>query len=214
MAISRVPTEDPPRCTALIRDITERKRAEEEIRRLNAELEERVAQRTAQLEATNKELAAFRYSVSHDLRAPLRHIAGYAEILQTEAAPRLDQQYAQKLQTIADSARRLGKLIDALLDFSRTGRVNMSSQTVNLSAVVEEARQELRQEIQNRNIVWQVGPLPTVQGDSLMLRQAVINLISNALKFTNTRPEARIEIASQETDQENIFFVRAAALRE
>jgi signal transduction histidine kinase len=153
LAISRVPTEDPPRCTALIRDITERKKAEQEIRRLNEELEQRVIQRTTQLKATNKELEAFSYSVSHDLRAPLDHIAAHAEILQAEAAPNLPESNRQHLQTIADSARQLGHLIDALLAFSQMSRADLHQQRVSLTALLEEARHELRREIEGRNIV-------------------------------------------------------------
>jgi light-regulated signal transduction histidine kinase (bacteriophytochrome) len=153
-------------------------------------------------------LEAFSYSISHDLRAPLRHIAGYVEILQTEAADKLDESSRQHLQTVADSANNLGNLIDALLAFSRMGRSEMCRQRVNLSLLVEEARHQLRRDLEGRNIIWQFGPLPEVQGDPLMLRQVIINLLSNALKYTRQRSQARIEVGATESDNEVVFFMR------
>jgi light-regulated signal transduction histidine kinase (bacteriophytochrome) len=160
------------------------------------------------LEAANEELEAFSYSVSHDLRSPLRHIAGYVEILQAEAGANLDESSRQHLQTVADSATRLGHLIDALLSFSRMGRSEMREQRISLATLVEEARHELRQEIQGRDIDWQTGELPDVPGDALMLRQVIVNLLSNALKYTRPRPRAKIEIGAADTGQEIVFFVR------
>jgi PAS domain S-box-containing protein len=189
-------------------DLTKHRDAEEQIGRLNEELEQRVRERTAELEIAIKELEAFSYSVSHDLRAPLRHIVGYAGLLQSEAASKLDDSGKQHLQTIANSARNLGDLIDALLSFSRMGRTEYHRQPVELSDVVEQARQELTGEMEGRNVDWQIGPLPDVQGDPILLRQVMINLLSNALKYTRTRKQAKIEIGAVESLEDVQVFVR------
>jgi signal transduction histidine kinase len=164
-------------------DITQR-------RRVAAELQSR----GELLQAANKELEAFSYSVSHDLRAPLRHIDGYAALLSKAAGEALNDKSRRYLQTISDSAKQMGQLIDDLLVFSRMGRQEMLRTTVNLDQLVKTVLHDLRLDLQGRTISWTMHPLPNVLGDPAMLRQVFLNLISNALKFTATRPEAKIEI--------------------
>lgn len=179
-------------------DITERRRVAGELQH-----------RGELLEAANKELEAFSYSVSHDLRAPLRHIDGYAALLRKSVEHSLNDKAARYLQTISDSATQMGQLIDDLLVFSRMGRQEMLHTAVNLDQLVKNILSDLRLDLQGREISWTIAALPEVQGDPAMLRQVLLNVIANAVKFTSTRPIATIEIGVEHpSSTESVLFVR------
>jgi signal transduction histidine kinase len=188
----------------LNREITERKRAEEDISRLNEDLKYHVVQ----LEESNRELDAFSYSVSHDLRSPLRHMAGFMELLQKRAWPQMDETNRHYMTIISESSIRMGVLIDDLLAFSRIGRSEMRTVAIRVKQIVQEAIGELREETKERDIAWKIGELPEIHGDPSLLRLVLVNLISNALKFTRPRPRAEIEIGCTEEEDEFVFFVK------
>ncbi len=186
-------------------DITERRRAEKQIINLNQDLQKRADA----LEAANKELDAFAYSVSHDLRAPLRHIDGFLELLQKKAGTALDERSRHYMDTISEAAQKMGLLIDDLLSFSRMGRQAMSLRQVELGNLVREVIRELEPDAAGRDVVWRIGDLPAVDGDASMLRIVLGNLIANALKFTRLRQQAQIEIGSLPGQpSEAVIFVR------
>ncbi len=193
-----------------------RSQTEEELTKYREHLEESVEDRTRelsitnkQLEVANKELESFSYSVSHDLRAPLRHIGGYVELLQKNASSVLDEKSLRYLSTISESASRMGLLIDDLLTFSRIGRVEMQKAVFNLNPVVEEILEDLQPEMQGREITWGIRTLPDVYGDRSLIKLVFQNLISNAIKFTSPRAQAEIEIGTTSGKaDETVVFVR------
>ena len=161
------------------------------------------------MQAANEELEAFSYSVSHDLRAPLRHVVGFVELLQQDAGPSLSEKSLRHLTTISESAKRMGDLIDDLLAFSRVGRSEMQKTEVNLDELVRETLGDFQAETKERNIAWTIHPLPAVRADRALLRMVLVNLISNAVKFTGARAEAKIEIGcAPDGNGETVIFIR------
>jgi K+-sensing histidine kinase KdpD len=177
----------------------------EQRRALNVEL----AKRSGELQATNKELEAFAYSVSHDLRAPVRHIAGFTELLQKHSDAVLDDKSRRHIRMILDSAKRMGSLVDDLLAFSRIGRTEAQKTTIHLEPLIKSVVGEIAPDMKGRKIVWHIGNLPICYGDPAMLRLVFGNLVSNAVKFTQTCPQAEIEISSvNHTSDEIVVFVK------
>ena len=189
-------------------DLTERKEAEREILRLNAELERRVRERTVQLEAINKELEAFSYSVSHDLRAPLRHVGGYLELLTKRNYQQLDDKGKHYIQSISEASNQMGVLIDDLLNFSRAGRMEMKLDNMDMNKAIKDALAMLEQETKGRTIEWKQALMPNVYADYAMMRQVWVNLLSNAIKYSRKRDVAIIELGFMSEANEDIFFIR------
>jgi PAS domain S-box-containing protein len=184
-----------------VRNITERKKAEDEIRYFNAKLEQCVVERTAQLES-------FSYSVSHDLQAPLRHVLESVEVMQREAGPAFSEKGGRHLAKISEAVKKMGKLISDLLSFSRIGQSDLQKREVNLDALVRDTLADFETPTPGRTIVWEIHPLPVVRADRALLQMVLVNLISNAVKFTGTQVEARIEIGSvPNTNDEVVIFI-------
>ncbi len=183
--------------SAIARNITERKRAEEKLKEI-----------IEKLEAANKELDAFSYSVSHDLRAPLRHMTGFAELLQKRLLEHPDEKAHGYAATIVGAAKRMEVLIDDLLAFSRVGRSEMKMEKINFNIIIREVVFEIQTAAKDRNIIWKINELPDVYGDQSMLRLVLVNLVSNAVKYTRTRTEAEISIGCKDEGNAIVFFVK------
>jgi len=191
----------------ITRDLTERKHAEEEIARLNADLERRVRVRTGELEAANAELEAFSYSVSHDLRAPLRAIDGFSHALVEDHGERLEPSATEYLRRIVAATRRMSDLIDGLLDLSRVSRAEMRWQQVDLSAMAREVAEGLQRSEPQRRVQWDIAEALAARGDPRLLRVVLDNLIGNAWKFTGGKQTARIQIGLRPDGESRVYFV-------
>jgi len=195
--------------SSVARDISENKAAEKKIRQLNLGLERRVMERTAELQAANEDLEAFSYSAAHDLRAPLRAIGGFVNLLESEFANTLSHAGLEYLTVISKSTERMGKLIDDLLAFSRIGRAELNKAEVDLNELVHTVLGDFEKETKDRNIAWEIGSLPKVWADPSLLRLVLVNLFSNAVKFTSTRAKAKIEISCTSSgSEETVISIR------
>ncbi len=192
----------------LLSVLEDQRKAENEVKKFNEVLEQRVKERTSQLEASNKELEAFSYSVSHDLRAPLRHINGFAGLLAKKYSDQLSEDGLNYLDTITDAATKMGALIDDLLSFSRAGRTELKKTSVNMNQVIEDALTEINVSGMNRTVDWDISSLPDVHGDYNLLLQVWVNLLDNALKYTSTREKAIISIGYKNGKNEFIFYIQ------
>jgi PAS domain S-box-containing protein len=208
VSATKLDLEGMPHILSTTKDITDRKKAENEIKELNETLEQRVEERTNQLKEANQELEAFSYSVSHDLRAPLRHINGFVDLLTDKYTDLLPEKGKHYLDVIVDSSKQMGALIDDLLQFSRTGRKEMQESNLDMNQVLKEVLVSLEHDIEKRKIEWDIASLPTIKGDHSLLRMVWQNLLSNAIKFTKTKEIANIQIGYNDDGKEYTFFVR------
>ena len=198
---------EPEYFVTAVLDISELVAASDEVRRLNRDLEQRVEERTEELDTANKELEAFAYSVSHDLRAPLRHISGFSTLLADRAAGDLDEKSRHYVEVINRSVNEMGVLIDDLLQFSRTGRAELTIEPVDMDVVIQEALAPLRHETASRELDWSIKPVPQASADRALIRQVWANLLGNAVKYTRPVTPARIEVGARVTDGEVVYSV-------
>jgi PAS domain S-box-containing protein len=189
-------------------DVTERREAEDQVRRMNMELEERVQDRTMELRQANQELEAFTYSVAHDLRAPLRHVDAFSRILSEDFGEFLPAEAQRYLENIRQGSRNMSQLVDDLLNLARVGRQELKRRPTALNPIVEEVKQELERETKGREIKWRIARLPVLECDAGLIKQVFTNLLSNAVKYTRPRPVAQIEVGAQDRDGEATLYVR------
>jgi PAS domain S-box-containing protein len=196
--------DDSTELRAIIIDISQRKQSDDDIENLNRILKQHVVR----LELANEEMETFSYSVSHDLRAPLRHMRGFMELLQKRMEGQLDEKSRHYTVLISDAAKKMEQLINDLLALARLGRLELQKGEVNISNLVNEIIEQVSEETIGRDITWKLGELPVVRGEKSLLKLVLVNLISNSVKFTSTRPRAEIEIGCREHGNEDVFFIR------
>jgi PAS domain S-box-containing protein len=209
LSLSRIPIEESGHGICMVAtDLREQKRAHDEVRRINAGLEQQVARRTAELEAANRDLEAFTHSVAHDLRAPLRHIHGFSDLLHRDSQSALSADGRHSLDCIQTATLRMEKLLEALLNLSRFGRQSLQRREVDLTKLVREVIDDLAPDVEGRKIDWKVNQLPEVNCDPALMKIVLANLLSNAVKFTRHREAATIEVGQMMADDARVLFVR------
>ncbi|MBN1373467.1 MAG: PAS domain S-box protein [Anaerolineaceae bacterium] len=206
--LTRVRVGEDDRILVVARDVTARKEAEQKIQEMNAQLEQRVQERTAELVAANRELEAFTYSVSHDLRAPLRAMDGFSRILLEDYGPQAPEEANNYLKSIRRNAQHMGRLIDDLLSLSRLGRKPLNKQWLDVGEIVEQALQTLEDDRLGRDIEMKIGEMGKCRGDELLLQQVWVNLLANALKFTRSCHPAVIEVGKVDETDRTVYFIR------